>query len=617
MNISDRQMKIIKLLENSQGNRSSEDLAEELKVSSKTIKNDIKVLKSFFGDEIIEAKPGIGYQLNKSLINLEKIEYKNEDFEILNILINQPTIDLYELADKVYISEATLLRKVALMNELIEKEYDFLGIERKNNLLYIKGEENKRKIFNLFLNKELDSHTLDLSKYQFYFKNCDIKQLTQIIFDFHQTIHLNLNDFSTVSFVLHMAVLIERINKKQFLNQFEEIKLDEKSYDLARQLIKELKKELSIDIPNEEIYYVAKLYSTKVVDSSIDQNEMIELVEAIVTSIDKNYFIQFNENEEFKNFLNLHLISLYTRAKENKFLPNPLTEELKLKYPFIYTVTVYATSIIQKSWNLTIPDSEIGYIALHFLSAYKSMKNKDSKKVVLISSLGKGGMLLVERQLNLISSFSFQIVSHQSIFDKSGIPENVDLVLSTVKLAKENLPHVYYFNQMLTAEDLKQIEKIVSTKKELSIFDKYFHKDLFFSQCSFSNKEEVITFLCKKLEKQGFCQEDYLQKVLDREEISSTSYGNYYAIPHAIKREATENAIAVCSLKKPIYWGTHKVKIIFLLSLKTERDESFEALFDQLFYLLEKKEIIKKLAGQESYEGFMALCNEVYSEKSL
>lgn len=615
MNISDRQMKIIKLLEKSTGNLSSENLSEELHVSSKTIKNDIKAIKTSFGEEVIKAKPGVGYQLNEALLNLKELEYKNEDFEILNVLVNHSAIDLYELADMMYLSEATLLRKIASMNELIQKEYGFLGIERKNNLLYIEGEENKRRIFNFFLNKELDSHTLDLSKYHYYFTSCDIDKLTQTIFNFHQTIDLALNDFSTVSFFLHIAVLIERINKQQFLSHSEVVQLDKKSYELANQLIVELKKELDIDIPEEEIYYIAKLYSTKVVDSHLSQNDMTELVEIIISSINKNYFIQFSENEEFKNFLNLHLISLYARAKENKYLPNPLTEELKLKYPFIYTVTVYATSIIQKSWEVTIPDSEIGYIALHFLSAYKSMKNKSIKKVALVSSLGKGNMLLIERQLNVISTFSFQIVSHHSVFDKTGIPDEVDLILSTVKIDQKYLPPIYYFNQMLSADDLEQIEKMISVKTELSIFDHYFHDDLFFSQCSFSNQEEIITFLCQKLEEKGFCQEDYLQKVLDREQISSTSYGNYYAIPHAIKREANENAIAVCSLKKPIYWGNHKVKIVFLLSFKSERDESFEALFEQLFYLLEKKDIIKKLASKKSYDEFMKLCNTIYSEK--
>ena len=611
MNISDRQRKIINLLKKSRVTLSSESLSKELGVSSKTIKNDIKGIKSLFGDEAIVAKPGVGYIINPAFINLEEIEYKNEDFEILRILINQEAIDLYELADEIYISEATLLRRVASMNQQIQKEYDFLGIERENNLLLINGEENKRKIFNLFLNKELDSHTLDLSKYNDYFKSCDLDQLTQTIFSFHQSIGLELNDFSTVSFILHMAVLIERINQKQFLSHSEKIKLDDKSYELANQLIMVLRTEIAVEIPEKEIYYIAKLYSTKIVDSHVNQKEITELVEQIIAAVDTNYFIEFRENKEFKNFLILHLISLYSRASENKFLPNPLTEELKTKYPFIYTVTVYATSIIQKEWELSIPDSEIGYIALHFLSAYKSMHIKNSKKVALVSSLGKGNMLLVEQQLNLMPTFSFEIVKHLSIFDKTSIPNDVDLVLSTVEIKQQIEPSIYYFDQMLTETDLEKIEEILSNQTSSSIFDKYFYEELFFSQCEFSSKEEVITFLCQELEKKDFCSSDYLQKVLDREKLSSTSYGNYYAIPHSIKREAKENAIAVCSLRNSMDWGEHKVKIVFLLSLKPERDQSFEVLFEELFHLLETKETVNKLALQRTYEDFITTCNDI------
>jgi mannitol/fructose-specific phosphotransferase system IIA component (Ntr-type) len=50
---------------------------------------------------------------------------------------------------------------------------------------------------------------------------------------------------------------------------------------------------------------------------------------------------------------------------------------------------------------------------------------------------------------------------------------------------------------------------------------------------------------------------------------------------------------------------------VFLLSLKPERDQSFEVLFEELFHLLETKETVNKLALQRTYEDFITSCNDI------
>ncbi|HEM1109559.1 TPA: PTS sugar transporter subunit IIA, partial [Listeria monocytogenes] len=125
--------------------------------------------------------------------------------------------------------------------------------------------------------------------------------------------------------------------------------------------------------------------------------------------------------------------------------------------------------------------------------------------------------------------------------------------------------------------DLQKIKHILETKpKSDSISRKFFKKELFFPKQNFKSKEEVITFLCEQLTAFDYCDSDYVSKVFEREQLSSTCYGNYYAIPHAIQRSAKKNAVAVCALDKPIDWGGNRVKLVLLLTMKEERDNSFE-----------------------------------------
>jgi lichenan operon transcriptional antiterminator len=125
---------------------------------------------------------------------------------------------------------------------------------------------------------------------------------------------------------------------------------------------------------------------------------------------------------------------------------------------------------------------------------------------------------------------------------------------------------------------------------------------------NFETRKEVIAFLCEQLSDKNYCEPDYYEKVWKREMLSSTSYGNYFAIPHAIKRCAKRNAVSICCLDKAIDWDGKKVKVVLLLSLKEEREDMFEELFVQLVDMLDEVRFVKKLSRQQSFESFIKLC---------
>ena len=54
-------------------------------------------------------------------------------------------------------------------------------------------------------------------------------------------------------------------------------------------------------------------------------------------------------------------------------------------------------------------------------------------------------------------------------------------------------------------------------------------------------KMSYFLILCEQLCKKGYAKQDYLEKVLKREQIAPTAYGNLFAIPHPIEK--------VCSRK--------------------------------------------------------------------
>ncbi|MGL4695573.1 BglG family transcription antiterminator [Enterococcus larvae] len=616
MNISKRQTELIKRLINNQDMMTASSLSEALSVSSKTVRNDIQQINEIFQTPVIESKAGQGYFIHDPDRHLDSYLVENEpqnlQFELLNRIIDGHETGFYELADEFFISESTLDRIVKELNRVIAQRDKSLCIVRRQNRLLIEGkEEQKRQIFNIFLNQEIENHKLSLDKYADYFEFCDLKRLSSLIVSYHKRNQFAMNDFSTISFILHVAVLIERISKGSYVQVDRTKQIDKHSYELAKQFIEELEKKLSIVIPSQELYYIARLYSGKfILADQTNEKQFITLVDQLLEDVTLIFHIDFSADERMKDYLITHLSALYKRAVQKQYLTNPLTEEMKNKFPFIYNVSVFAADSIQKELGITFPDDEIAYIALHFLSASENINYGKKRKILLICPYGAAGRRLVRNKLNKITKYSIELIESTSIFDVEDLlSDEIDLVLSTEELTlSKNIP-IYHYGSFFNDEDVENIQTLLEERQPSeSIVDQFFKEELFFPNQTFKSREEVITFLCRNLTEQGYCKPDYTEKVLSREQLSSTSYGNYYAIPHAIQRSALKNAVAVCCLDKPVDWGGNRVRLVLLLAMKEERDNSFEELFSQLVKILSEGSFVRKLSKQTDFETFIDMC---------
>lgn len=618
MTISERQQLLLNKLNDAHEPLTAKVLSQLLSVSSKTIRNDITQINQSFISPVIESKIGTGYFLNESQQLTEWLTKKtteNRPFELLRYLINHGKTNFYDLAEEFFISESTLTRIVKTLNTMIAQKDQTLCIIRKNNELLIEGEEEKkRQLFNLFLHQEIENYQLSLDKYIDYFDHCDLKKLSAVIISYHQANELVLNDFATISFILHIAVLIERVSIGNYIQRMPLKKGDKKSQDMAQQLTNRLEKELEISIPSQELTYIARLYSGKLhMDSTVDEHDLTFVVLNLLESVKHNFYIDFSIDEKMSDYLLNHLAALYKRAIHKQYLTNPLTEELKNKFPFIYNVSVYASAFIQKELAITFPDDEIAYIALHFLSASETINHGKKRKILLVCPYGTGGQRLAYNKLKKISTFSIDLVVAQSIFDHHRFfeEEEIHLIVTSETLAIETTIPIYPYDLLLTDHDLQNIQQLLEKQPEAeALSENFFKEELFFPQQEFKTREEVISFLCQQLTTFDYCNSDYEEKVFEREELSSTSYGNYYAIPHAIQRSAKKNAVAVCSLDKPIEWGNNRVRLVLLLAMKKERDNSFEELFSQLVKILNDGNFVKKLARQTAFLPFIQLCDQ-------
>lgn len=612
--LSDRQSQIINYLSKQQIPIAAKKIAAFLNVSEKTIRNDISFINQEFNKNAISSKSGSGYFINELPNNSTILQNDNTIFLILKEIIDSQKLNYYDLAEKFYISETTLDRYIKELNTKITKIDTTLCIIRRNNYLYINAtEEQKRNIFNFFLKEEISKNKLELAQYSDYFQNIDFNRLSQLVLSYHHSINYHMNDFANISFILHLAVLLERIIEKNTVSKTNAANFDIHSLkSQTKELIPLLEANFDLKIPENEIKYIDKLYNLSTANHQYTE-EITKTITKVLQKIKGSFYIDFSTDKDLINFLSNHVESLYHRAQKKSFLVNPLLDDIKRIYPFIYNIAVFASFYIQESLSIVYPDDEIAFIALHFLSSYENINKLETKSIAVVSAYGQANTSLVRKQLRNINDYQIEVQEFTSTLEFSNKQmTQFDLIISdTILDISETIP-IYYFYISLTPVDLENINKLLKKQEiKLSKTAEFIKPELFFTNLSFQDKYECISFLASNMIDKGFCEANFLADVIEREKLSSTAFGNYYALPHAIRRTSNANYIAICILNEPLMWDRKKVYLVLLMSFNGNKSLKLNTLFEELAFILDDIKNVKKLIKCQNYQQFIQQLNHL------
>ncbi len=125
------------------------------------------------------------------------------------------------------------------------------------------------------------------------------------------------------------------------------------------------------------------------------------------------------------------------------------------------------------------------------------------------------------------------------------------------------------------------------------------------------DKEEAIRYTGQILVDQGYVEPSYIEKMLERERVTSTYMGNFVAIPHGVeesKKDVVASGISVVTVQNGVDFDGNTVKI--LIGIAGKGDEHLEIL-SQIAIVLSEMENIEKLISTSSKEEVINLFNEV------
>ena len=600
---------------------SSRELSEKLGISERMIRNYIRQLNEASEKQMILSDGG-KYRLDPNY-DADNFDKKHPDLSadervmiiLSKLLTAEEDVDLFDLTDELYVSESTLQ---ADLKKIRRRLANFrLSLASDHNMLHIEGSEKDRRSFTSYMitNTRYKGFMVNDTKH-FLNDEYQISFIKENLVKIFNECYFFFNDYSLNNIILHIIITIDRLKNGCFLEETPfSLSISKIEEEAADTICDFLEKNYDISVSPAERNNIASFLSCNL--ATLDyrmihpdnietyiSHETVKLVRYILSKITDYYQIDSFDDVFFARFC-LHVDNLLKRQSANFSVHNPMQMDIKLSYPLIFDIAVYAASLIKEKTSYQINQDEISLIALHigsFIESNDSNKNKVSAVYVYADyhQFYQQNITKIqnhfENDLNLMYTIS--------ISDYEKLSSKPDLILSEV-----NIDDCILISPFITSRQLDAIQEAVkdlSKKKEALRYkqaaNELFHEDLFFTDIYGKDEFEVIHKLCDRLKEKGYVDDSFIESVETREHLSSTCFIKRTAIPHAIGQNVSKSFISLVTYDHPQKWGSEEVDLVILFGISYAERKNFRFVFNHIVSIFEEGENITKLARCRTYE---------------
>lgn len=601
----------------------SNELAAFCECTTRTIRNNIYKINEVTPNLINSTKQGYQINLNIPFEFQSESDVTERKSKLLLELIKNSTkgVDLFELADILYISEVTLKKDIQqLKNEL--KEADVKIVISKDRIKLIGKERAKRKYMISLLYEEGGYRESIKSRIQEMIEFVSIDKLQNIVKEVLAQESITTNQYSMMNIVLHYAISIVRIQQGNTLIETQKtlIRKHSKEYEISKKIAKILSEEYQIHFSEAETKQLGLLYvglqneqSANANHGELDQfvdKKIIDALKIVLANVEETYLIDL-QNEQLFIKLAIHVQSLYYRSRYKAYTRNLSLLDIKTSYPVTFDIAVYISSLLQEKLAIDFNEDEISFIALH-IGSFLESENRDYLRLEI-------GLLVDDYhdlRTNMLKKLRARFENEATIelIENEDYEENFDIILTTNRDVALEKAGSIFIHPLLTTKDIKKITSRIQTKKKIlennirgQQIDRYIVRSLYSNQIDPSEltpakiREQMIS----KMEKQNFVTPEFKGKVEKREQMAPTSFPSGIAIPHSIKNDALQSGVSIMTLQEPIYWNDVKVKIIALVAISKKDATEFNDFFEKFVEIVSEPINTKRLSMVESFEEFI------------
>lgn len=617
-----------------------DDLAEELNLSTRTIRKYIKDINDVLPEDVaqLSSVKDSGLVLNvydrevysaliEELLNSfteqdmlitpeERIRYISKVF-----LNSKKPINLDDLSEQMHIGRTTLVNDIKKLSKVLEN-YDLIIKGKPNEGVNLRGTElSKRRFIIEVISKGYD-------------RNKGLEYIIGKVPGFMKEIFKKVDDIFTKSKIMHLddttrltrvyiSVLINRVSEgfeiTELHGRYHTLK-DTEEYLIASRIYDMIEIEHGIKLNEKEKIYLTIPLVARNASIKIDSNNIIisksvkNLVIKILSEISDIMGVHIRYDEELITGLEYHINFALNRLIFNINIDNPMLQQIKTKYAFPYEMARVAASVIERTHSVKVTEDEIAFLALHFGSYVEkiNMNYEDVNRVALVCSTGFGtAKLLFIKLRNMlgrdkaIHTFSENEISKE-------ILDTYDLVLTTIPVNMDTSTPIIqvdlFFDERELEKKIKnrfiyQVNSEAGSTSNVSIVNMATKKNLFF-RSSDTDYVEILTKITSKLYQDKEVDKDFQDRILKREITYPTAFANGVALPHAINKGGERLLICIIVPDKTVIYQDIEVKIIFMLLIPESIEDNPEILiktYEEVLKICQNRRLLELLTKARSY----------------
>lgn len=612
------------------------ELAKEMNVSTRTIRNDLKELNDVIigsGNSLIyDRKRGYSIKIDNPAGHRVLIEQSQRPWKetrstserrraLLAAFMRQDVeISLEELESLWFISIYTLRNDINLLKRhfaLYELDIHTEGTDKYR----LSGSEIalRRCMYDhLLRSKEVED-----DYYSLFSSDVHISDIKKILSQYLVQHGLVMSDVNLRFFTLMCAITCERIRGECWLLEYEFTNADPDIKAFAGEIFARLLTGTATNVPQSEIDYLAMnlaAFCSTQREGALPPGDAYIAEQAVMNHflsyVSTSWFCDVNYDElARKNLLN-HIKSMRIRVNNGITIINPLIEQIKRHYPLMYEMTLAAFSELAHFFTGEISDDEIGYLVMHIGAILEETHLKDESKTVtalVVSDQGSASTRIVcQKIVRMYPNISItKCISVEQYKMMAYVEES--LVISLVEIEEKNrrvinlppLPERWQLENMkyFLSADNAQPEAMVNyfSAEHFFVFDSQTH-----------TKESLINFLSSQLQLQGRVDEKYYTSVLEREGRASTLLDDKIAIPHPLGLVALSTMVTVAIFPEGIEWEPGKlIKLVFMLAISEDAFIDSMLIYDYLTNILDD-DVIDSLSQCNNYAEFISLSKNYF-----
>lgn len=639
LDLSLRQKKLLHTVQHSGSPRTSFDLADELGVSSRTIRNDIiKINEELLPHRAcIEALKGKGYQFHaddpkliESLNQIETAFFSKENrvrYLAFQLCLSEEPLNVYDLEDEMFISHTTLEHAIRDLTRAYSHRPPHIRLIRKRDHISLEEDELKRRaVLNLLLRESWNYHARGNAYYQHDFIDNDILDFiidtVSVILDRHG---IQMEDPFIVSLNLILAIMHYRIETGHPLTEGRDPSFCcDASSQAATEILDAMEEHLHCSINEAERQeIIIQIHSHRLLTPPDCSRQSLirvygapalEITEEYIQQISRIFHLDLSDDDDFRATLCQFVQNLL--QGHNTFNEQFSVDMVKRHHRLEMVIASLFLPLSEKYFDEELDEIKLVYLSFIIAGALDNfIKHHPGNKIrtVIACHMNQPVSWSIKRKARFHFGSYLDIVDIIPVYMKDSYDfSDVDLVLTTVQKQITANPRTttIYISQFMDEVDQEEISHYIMTKTLKPMYQRdvslnaLLRSAWWHEEDHFSDPEELLRRVTQQFVDYGVADSAFQGDILKREKITTFAAFPGVVLLYSLV-PAARSQISIVTLDHRITWNSHKIRIIVTAALTEEDLPAILRLTNFLYDDAYDAESIKNLKTREEILAYV------------